>query len=106
MTTTGEKRLIATFMNYASGRPLTDKLLNTLYNDWNSLMPVVEKIELMNKGTGMMGVFTLYGLGRTKVQCYKNELFCYEVDVIDKNYGIQPTYQAAVKFIEWYNKNK
>jgi hypothetical protein len=72
---------------------------------WDWLMPVVERIELMNKDTGFMGIFTLYGLGRTKVQCYNNDTFCYEADMIDNRYGIQPTYQAVVKFIEWYNKN-
>ena len=43
MSTIENKRLIATFMNYAGGRPLTDGLLLNLYNDWNSLMPVIEK---------------------------------------------------------------
>ena len=32
-------------MNYANGRPLTENLLNGLYNDFNSLMNVVVKIE-------------------------------------------------------------
>jgi len=121
MTTTESNALIAEFMglsycdkhNYEGW--YTDSEHNyricdydglTYHTNWNLLMKAVTKIELMNKDTGFMGVFTLYGLGRTKVQCYKNEQLCYEVDVIDNNYGMQPTYQAVVKFIEWFNKNK
>ena len=47
--------------------------------DW--LMPVVEKIEMMNKDTGIMGVFTFFGLGRTRIQCYIKEGLSNEIDI-------------------------
>lgn len=106
MNTIEEKRLIATFMNYAGGKPLTDGLLHSLYNDWNSIMPVIEKIELMNKETGCMGVFTFFGLGHTKISCYKKEMLMHEINIMDESYGMMPTYDAVVKFIQWYDKQK
>lgn len=77
------------------------------YNhSWDWLMPVVKKIELMNKETGLMGVFILFGLGRTRVQCYKSERLLHEIDILEEQYGIQPTYQAVVEFIKWYNNER
>jgi len=39
------KKLIAKFMNYANGRPLTDSLIDSLYNDWNAIIPVIHEIK-------------------------------------------------------------
>lgn len=77
------------------------------YNrNWSSLMSVVEKIELMNKETGFMGTFTLFGQGRTKVKCYIKENLKHEIDILSERYGIAPTYKAVVEFIQWYNTEK
>lgn len=76
------------------------------HTSWDWLMPVVEKIELMNKETGFMGTFTLFGQGRTKVKCYIKENLKHEIDILSERYGIAPTYKAVVEFIQWYNTEK
>ena len=76
-------KLIAKFMNYANGRRLTDDLLKTLYNDWNSLMPVVEK-------------------------CKERQIFGSQglINNIDKRLlqvDLLATYGNVISFIEFYN---
>jgi hypothetical protein len=96
---TENNKLIAKFMNYANNRPLTEGLLKTMYNDWNSLMEVVDKIESLN--------FTFaIKLKWVKIsKTYKSDeviLVRWEED----NTKIEAVYNACVAFIEWYNVNK
>ena len=81
-TTIETKRLIAKFMNYANNRPLADGLLKSLYNDWNSLIPVVEKIKSLN---------VPYGWGYHNAIC---------ASLIDCNF--EETYKYCFEFIERY----
>lgn len=73
---------------------------------WDWLIPVIEKIELLSNNSKMFGVFTLHGLGRTKVSCYKNNQLDKTIDILNENYGILPTYSAVLEFIKWYNQQK
>lgn len=98
MNTTENKKAISKFMNYANGRPLTDDLLNLLYNDWNSLMEVVEKIET---------------LPDEKFQVEINGIWCNFFDmktfksVEFRRKGseskIENCFEAVVSFVNWYN---
>lgn len=117
MTTTEKNILIAEFMGFYTkeGYPLEYYDHQNYYyglglfdyhKNWDALMKVVEKIELMNKETRFMGVFTFFGLGRTKIGCYKKEILFCEIDIIGERYGMTPTYEAVIEFIRWYNKNK
>jgi hypothetical protein len=75
------------------------------HKDWNWLMAVVQEIELRrNTCKNMMGVATLFGGGRTVIQCYKNEQLIYTIDEGDL-YGIAATYSAVINYIKWYNEN-
>jgi len=120
MQHTEDNKLIAQFMG-GNHNILTNMLKLDIYGNgekwyfyeqlkynssWDWLMPVVEKISLMNKTTGFMGVFTLFNLGRTKVQCYNRENLTKDIDILDQRSGIAPTYKAVVEFIKWYNENK
>lgn len=93
MNTIDGNKLIAVFMNYPTeltkGR-ITDELAANLYNDWNSLMPVVEKIESLG--------FSFY------IVCKG----CFLNDKPPSTFGetkFQAVYTKVVEFINWYNKN-
>lgn len=77
------------------------------HSSWDWLMKVVKEIEL-HPNSDKFGNFTFYGLGRTKVQCYdKNQnggQLLHIIDIIGKDYGIAPTYNACIEFIKWYNQ--
>jgi hypothetical protein len=66
--------------------------------DWNTLMPVVEKIEDENPGT----YFRIY---RKKciVRTMKS-LIVFQKEVSATR--IEAVYKAVVEFIKWYNENK
>jgi hypothetical protein len=87
-----EKRLIATFMNYAGGKPLTESLLSTIYNDWNMLMGVVKKIDSYANEQMTFAEF----------DNYRNE---WRMIDNPSKYPIDRVFKQVVQFIEWYNKN-
>ena len=103
MNTIKNNKLIAEFMNYANSRPITDSLANKLYNDWNSLMEVVEKIESLGYNIDTMKV---------DITKYQSSQFCgiyIDGKRIYTNYcetKIEAVYNACVEFIKWYNNNK
>lgn len=82
MTPIESKRLIATFMNYAGGKPLTDELLLTLYNDWNSLAPVLKKIRALD-------------VDLSSWRMIKHPL----------DYDIERVSNQLAEFVQWYVKN-
>ena len=97
-----DKKLLAKFMNYGNGRPLTDGLLVKLYNDYESIMLIVEKIQSlgywfrtqsMNNGN----VNSIY-LGKTG-----------DIAVLVQSQHIRDTLKftyfiTCVEFVKWYNK--
>ena len=79
------KRLVATFMNYANGRPLTDDLLDKLYNDWNEIIPVVQEVK---RKANEIKYFDMVGLEQ------RLNPFNYDKGLILK---------GCIEFIKWYN---
>lgn len=75
------------------------------HSDWNWLCLVIEKIELMSH-TGFMGTVQMFGLGRTRINCYQSEILRKEIDIIGERYGINPTHEAVFQFIVWYNQQQ
>ena len=75
------------------------------HSDWNWLCLVIEKIELMSH-TGFMGTVQMFGLGRTRINCYQSEILRKEIDIIGERYGINPTHEAVYQFIVWYNQQQ
>ena len=74
--------------------------------DWNLLMAVVREISLREvSDKRLMGVVTIFNLGRTVIQCYKNEVLMHTIDCMDVS-GTKPTFTAICEYIEWYNQNK
>jgi len=104
MTPIESKRLIATFMNYAGGKPLTDELLLTLYNDWNSIMPVVDKIEdIIVDGDNSFNV-TIGATNYCVIQDSWGELI--EISDIYRETKLLTVEATIVKFIQWYYLNQ
>jgi hypothetical protein len=79
------KRLIATFMEYANGKPLTDSLLNSLYNDWNSIIPVIQEIKAKAKEINYVDMVGL------------------EQRLNPFNYELVSIVKGCVEFIKTYN---
>ncbi|MBK9936787.1 MAG: hypothetical protein IPP05_22385, partial [Cytophagaceae bacterium] len=105
MTTTEKNEIIARFMGYIDNGCSNDGFLihpETNYDediselkyhsDWNWLCLVIEKIELMSH-TGFMGTVQMFGLGRTRINCYQSEILRKEIDIIGERYGINPTHE-------------
>jgi hypothetical protein len=82
------KRLLATFMNYANGKPLTPSLLDTLYNDWNSIIPIVQEIK--RKAVEM------------KYLCIEG----LESRFNTFNYDKTSILKACIEFVKWYNQQR
>lgn len=70
--------------------------------DWNWLMIVIEMIG--NRHNGKMGIFTMYGLNRSKIDCYIGDSRVNGIDIMN-NSGLGSTYEAVNEYIEWFNKN-
>lgn len=120
MTTTEKNEIIARFMglsycekyqyegwykNHEHNHRICDYDGLKYHSDWNWLCLVIEKIELMSH-TGFMGTVQMFGLGRTRINCYQSEILRKEIDIIGERYGINPTHEAVFQFIIWYNQNK
>jgi hypothetical protein len=111
MDNKNDNELIAEFMGYKQLSAITD--LSGYYNEWNTLMPVVEKIakivtpenEIIHNGDesrfdsfyprtfGMLNAETKQFMVRI------NRFPLYQADSL-----IGATHQAVVDFIKWYNE--
>lgn len=78
------------------------------YNDsWNSLMPVVEKIEKLGFDSRIHGNNSDDGYLCDFLESNtNNEISCFVTWQDSGGTKIQATYKAVVKFIKWYNENK
>ena len=100
MKTTLDNKLIAEFMGYeiypdgycdnSQGKDVEHL---PMFNDWNELMPVIEKI-LSDPNTAYI--------------CQGKEWDMHYSNIHDSlwSLNIEATYNAVVKFIKWYNENK
>lgn len=82
------KRLIATFMEYANGRPLNDNLLDTLYNDWNSIIPLIQEVKVKAKEINYVDMVGL------------------EQRLNPFNYELFSIVKGCIEFIKIYNQKK
>jgi len=69
---------------------------------WNWLMAVLYVIG--NREDSKMGIVTMFGLNRTRIQCYIKDSLVHDIDIMGVS-SIDVTYNAIVEYIEWFNKN-
>lgn len=75
------------------------------HKSWDWPMPVVEEIGLRKfSDRDFMGIVTIFSINRTAIQCYHKQQLIQTIDEMDVS-GISATYNAVVKYIDWYNKN-
>jgi len=79
---------------------------NTYHEDWNMLMPVVEKIEALD------GLYIVEIFARACIISYmvnhnwpKDKGIVAHFNASNTNSKLEATYQAVVQFIQWYNQN-
>lgn len=118
MKTEKSNELIAKFMGYSKhpdydgfeigGDPYHASQLR-YHNDWNWLIPVVEKIEsIKDKHHGYFGVYinsnscTIQGTNLRLDEPMSNPPIYYGQRVSDTK--LNATYEAVFDFIKWYNK--
>jgi len=70
------------------------------YKDWNSLMPVVEKIDTLGYDT----VISRISINISKILDRDNPIISIVCGNISKKKEI--VHKAVVEFIKWYNENK
>lgn len=106
-THTKNNRLIAEFMGNNRGMIFTSEL-PVYHNDWNELIPAVEKIEQL-QGKNRGGYNESY-----KVIIYNNTCEIWrateghEYRLLFQRDGatkIEASYKAVIQFINWHNKN-
>jgi hypothetical protein len=66
------------------------------YDEWNWLMPVVEKIESLRDTNGNAYRFT--------IDMCNAQIEGTTIEVSGGSYKLDTTYKAVVEFIKWYNK--
>lgn len=71
-------------------------------SDWNWLMEVVQKINLLDNFEYSVNIYTM--------DCYITDSKMNKIVSIDCKYNvnelINSVYEACVEFVKWYNKNK
>jgi hypothetical protein len=79
---------------------------NTYHEDWNMLMPVVEKIEALD------GLYIVEIFARACIISYmvnhnwpEDKGIVAHFNASNTNSKLEATYQAVVQFIQWYNQN-
>jgi hypothetical protein len=97
-TTIENNKLLAEFMNYANGKPITDSLANNIgyQNDWNVLMGVVEKIRVFHNGTIPLNDKQI---GELLILIKKLN----EALTLRNGISIEAVYNACVEFVKWYS---
>jgi hypothetical protein len=110
MTTTENNKMLAEFLGYTqphsdypnstywykeSEAPLTILLFDT---DWNWLMQVVEKIEILGYDVMVKGI-------SCTISPLLNEETIVQLVLGDRSRKIELVYSACVEFIKWYNEN-
>lgn len=94
-----QKKLIAEFVGYPTvtlaGR-VSDELTKLLYNDWNSLMSVVEYIE--SKGYD-------FSIDNCYARIWDGGESDFELEFSEKT-KFKTVFTAILGFIEWYNSEK
>jgi hypothetical protein len=99
-----ENKLIIEFMEY------TQVKADYFYDDWNWLMPVVEKIKFIDDHQDVF--FEDYYSINFKMEFFygvelwidKERLFLQTA--FGENTLIDAVYRGVIEFIKWYNKNK
>lgn len=89
-----QQDLIDDFMGREHWRMAPNHEWRSYHNDWNLLMPVVEKIETLGFNVNIVSIWC------------DVERKTMKVDLITEADGetkIQATYKAVVEFIKWYN---
>lgn len=73
---------------------------------WHWIMLAVEEIGLRRfTDKNFMGDVVMFGTNRTAIKCYKVEGLMQTIDESDVA-GPRATFEAVVKYIEWYNQSK
>jgi len=96
-STENEKQLIA---NFVGGEP-------PLSVDYNYIMPVIRKINDLDKATQ-------FAIFKTYVSCtvekggkfYKDFSFSHAEYITSEQSDIEACWKLVIKFINWYNENK
>jgi hypothetical protein len=98
MKTIEEKnRIIADFMGASGVDMLGNKTDARYHTSWDWLMLVVEKIEQTNDGCTLVII--------EDERCHIDNQKEFHIDSVGHT-KIEAVHNAAVAFIEWYNKNK
>ena len=112
--TTENNILIAKFMGreiHTDGIGYFDENFTSLkYNDWNTLMPVVEKIRNVTSydRDKFSTEVTIYG-DKTSIKSKGYGEKEHSKSFFNKSFrgkynSIEPTYKAIVEYVKWYNK--
>jgi hypothetical protein len=70
--------------------------------DWNWVMSVL--YEIGNRKDNKMGIVTLFGLGRVRIQCYIKDSLVHDIDIMGVS-SIDVSFEAIISYIDWFNKN-
>lgn len=102
-TTEENNRLITEFMGASGFDMLGEKVEPKYHTSWDWLVPVVEKIESFEDENRCK----LYNF--QSEQCFVTIVVNHtseDIVDVDADSRLEATYQAVVKFIEYYNKQK
>ena len=91
MTTTEKNKLLAEFLGVQH-----QKMAMNFNSNWNLLMEVVEKIEMLG---------FIFSIKKNWAKITKDKIAIVVRWEEDKN-KIEAVYNASLEFIKWYNQNK
>jgi len=113
---------IAKFIGYKQGKEIgKDRWINDWFSsknlritdgvrkvlpfhyDWSTLMDEVISVIPYRKNN-KMGIVTLFGCNRTRIQCYIGDSLVHDIDIMNFE-GIECTYEAVLQYIDWFNVN-
>lgn len=90
-----DNRMIAQFYK---GESVPESWNWNYHDNWDSLMPVIEKIE-------SLGYFCMINKW-TSVYTGSEKNGRISITTVEGKSKLTNTYQAVIKFIEWYNENE